>query len=557
MTMSGTVSWASVAASDPATAPADLARIAREWVELRPYVAMNPSADPELVAWLARLDDSVVNAALVARQRVQDAGARSPVTDVGAERRGDGRGDARSAMPDAPLSPPSPGRRAMQAARPRRILLWVAAGVAVVIVAVTVLVLNGRAGLPQLSDRADLVPYPSAPSVTWAMDVAGAVGTPGELVTGPGPYFAVLSAGSTWLVRVGDSLVALESTSGDVLWFVDMPDQAGCAIARGPALMCVRSPGDETGLLVAVDLGDGSLTPLAGLPAWARLDAVVDDKVVITSQDGIQAMDATGSLVWQVGVDELPASAEGAEHVRGLARDGHRQGVVSWYFDDPTFPGGSVIVELASGTVVGGSETFRDGHPTLVDGDAIGFSLRNGSVRLVNVDGDVSSPGAGGIYQLDTDLRGWYVQPGAPALVPVETNDELVMFETGMPDDGWISGGALPEPPVWVGKDVVVTVPVQLAEPSTLTGRAREDGAPLWEYELAWVTEPTGRVPQVLTDGVRLVARDGDDGLTALDATTGEAEWQVRTPADRFELDAVAGTLVLLTWDGSVIAYGT
>ena len=54
-------------ASDPATDATVLARIVSEAPELRPYVAMNPSAYPALLEWLASLNDPVVTAALQAR----------------------------------------------------------------------------------------------------------------------------------------------------------------------------------------------------------------------------------------------------------------------------------------------------------------------------------------------------------------------------------------------------------------------------------------------------------------------------------------------------------
>ena len=56
-------------AANPGTDPAMLSRIATEAPELRPYVALNPSAYPALLGWLASLNDPVVTAALQARGR--------------------------------------------------------------------------------------------------------------------------------------------------------------------------------------------------------------------------------------------------------------------------------------------------------------------------------------------------------------------------------------------------------------------------------------------------------------------------------------------------------
>jgi len=55
---------------DPRTAPEVLAGIAQARPELRVFVAMNPSAYPGLVQWLARLGDPAVDAALAARAPV-------------------------------------------------------------------------------------------------------------------------------------------------------------------------------------------------------------------------------------------------------------------------------------------------------------------------------------------------------------------------------------------------------------------------------------------------------------------------------------------------------
>src|ERR1035437_2776041 len=57
-------------ALDPLTTPETLAGIAQARPELRVFVAMNPSAYPGLVQWLARLGDPAVDAALAARAPV-------------------------------------------------------------------------------------------------------------------------------------------------------------------------------------------------------------------------------------------------------------------------------------------------------------------------------------------------------------------------------------------------------------------------------------------------------------------------------------------------------
>jgi hypothetical protein len=55
-------------AADPATDLAVLAAIVEQAPELRPLVAANPSAYPDLLAWLAQLHDPAVDAALASRR---------------------------------------------------------------------------------------------------------------------------------------------------------------------------------------------------------------------------------------------------------------------------------------------------------------------------------------------------------------------------------------------------------------------------------------------------------------------------------------------------------
>jgi len=54
-------------AADPATPATVLAEIARDRPELRPYLAANPAAYPQLLEWLAVLGDPAVDAVLRTR----------------------------------------------------------------------------------------------------------------------------------------------------------------------------------------------------------------------------------------------------------------------------------------------------------------------------------------------------------------------------------------------------------------------------------------------------------------------------------------------------------
>lgn len=70
-------------ASDPTTPGAELQRLAGEYANLRPLIAMNPATYPALVKWLADLNDPAVNLALEQRRAAQQARSE---TGVGPQR---------------------------------------------------------------------------------------------------------------------------------------------------------------------------------------------------------------------------------------------------------------------------------------------------------------------------------------------------------------------------------------------------------------------------------------------------------------------------------------
>src|SRR5690625_2400795 len=65
--MSSPEDYTEAQASDPATEPAVLGEIATHRPDLRPAIAGNPTAYPDLLDWLANLNDPAVNEALAAR----------------------------------------------------------------------------------------------------------------------------------------------------------------------------------------------------------------------------------------------------------------------------------------------------------------------------------------------------------------------------------------------------------------------------------------------------------------------------------------------------------
>jgi len=81
--MSSPEDYTQAQASDPATAPAVLGEIATHRPDLRPAIAANPTAYPDLLEWLANLNDPAVNDALAARaQATGPVPSPEPATQV-------------------------------------------------------------------------------------------------------------------------------------------------------------------------------------------------------------------------------------------------------------------------------------------------------------------------------------------------------------------------------------------------------------------------------------------------------------------------------------------
>lgn len=73
----------SLQASDPATTAETLARIAYERPDLRPAVAANPAAYPELLTWLGQFNDPAVSAAIAARGGAAPTAGWAPAQQPG------------------------------------------------------------------------------------------------------------------------------------------------------------------------------------------------------------------------------------------------------------------------------------------------------------------------------------------------------------------------------------------------------------------------------------------------------------------------------------------
>ncbi|OZC49062.1 hypothetical protein CH289_17935 [Rhodococcus sp. RS1C4] len=123
-------SAAPTAAADPRTPAATLFEIATKSPELRPAVAANPSAYDDLIAWLGKLGDPAVDAALARRalgqfglpaESAHNASSQSAVNDSGVQA---DSSEARAADPNTPaatlfeIATTSPELRSAVAANP-------------------------------------------------------------------------------------------------------------------------------------------------------------------------------------------------------------------------------------------------------------------------------------------------------------------------------------------------------------------------------------------------------------------------------------------------------
>src|SRR5690625_283402 len=83
--MSSPEDYTEAQASDPGTQPAILGEIATHRPDLRPAIAGNPTAYPDLLDWLANLNDPAVNAALAARAQGTTGPVPVPAAQSAAE----------------------------------------------------------------------------------------------------------------------------------------------------------------------------------------------------------------------------------------------------------------------------------------------------------------------------------------------------------------------------------------------------------------------------------------------------------------------------------------
>lgn len=147
------------AASDPATSPERLQQLAGSEPSLRPLIAMNPSAYPALLDWLAELGDPAVNLALQQRRATEEARFDAPQRVSVMNRSAETRVRNAESAPEqdsenlltAPSGSATEDRRQF---RPGLIAIWV------IVVAVTIgLLIAGfhglRGGAPTSADKGD------------------------------------------------------------------------------------------------------------------------------------------------------------------------------------------------------------------------------------------------------------------------------------------------------------------------------------------------------------------------------------------------------------------
>ncbi|WP_028650328.1 PQQ-binding-like beta-propeller repeat protein [Nocardioides halotolerans] len=353
------------------------------------------------------------------------------------------------------------------------------------------------------------------------------------------------------------SVTAVDLTNGDVAWQVTL----GGAVRTSPAYDGEHLlTGDLSGTLTALE-------PDSGDTAWsASLDSglvqgplVADGRVLVEDSDGVvHGFSRDGDIDWQTrsrGVGEMPmAAGNGVLVALDLGErltafdleDGHRL----WRREVPktrsapavigdevvlgTRDGEVVVLDLATGRIndrwplplaTAGAEWFDDVSPAVVDGCLV----------LTAYGGQETTDTVLFAYPLDDEER--------------PTGLELFATARTLP-------GAVTEPPVAVGDDVIAPVPDGLVEvaadgtttllqdsPDTIqTGAVVSDGIVvarrknqvqarrLADGELLWSARggdtAFGAVPAVGGDTVAFGV-DGE-GLAAVDLHTGRTLW--RTP---------------------------
>lgn len=299
-----------------------LAQIAAERPDLRPYLAVNPAAYPELLDWLAQLGDPAVDAALAYRAaQAQPAvvGNAMPTSVPPGVR----AWETAATTPELATAPKVSGQITKPAVGTGVVRAGGSVGLALggVSLALVVALVVGFFLWPRESGPApSLRPYPTKPGKAWTFDPLDLAWS-GQARNGRSQRLNVSSnvfeAGPVWVVGSGYSdeyrLAGLDPQTGAVRWQTELEGWPWC---RGPGaggtVVCLVEPGPRVGDAVAQDLvvldaESGAILSRAAPGLIAESFEVIDQDVVVAGceQDGtrrIARYASDGTTRWTVDV---------------------------------------------------------------------------------------------------------------------------------------------------------------------------------------------------------------------------------------------------------------
>lgn len=315
----------------------------------------------------------------------------------------------------------------------------------------------------------------ATPQTAWRVESAGVVG------------FAIAES-RLFLVRT-DSCVALDATSGESVWSVDLPS------TTMPATATVESPpgpvyADETVFVAAgselraLRADDGSERWTVSLPPGPVLDlAVADGQAYVTT--GETGSGDSGHLT-------AVATADGSERWR-MAADQVRQ------------PAGTLASAVAvEDTTVGGISARSDGSYTVnfaldkTDGTERWVSTgRNHGGALTVANDRVYTGGFQGYVGPQDAASGeriWEVNIGPPVNT-IALDDERVYVSSTPVSGAQVSAFSLSGEEQWTadgGGTLAVADAVYLAQPSATTAFNRTDGTVRWTLPRPSEVNPVG-----------------------------------------------------------------
>lgn len=499
------------AVQDPTTGQGELAAIAGEYPDLRPHVAVHPSAYPDLLTWLGQLGDPAVDSALAWR--------------------------AQQAVPQQP-APPQPGPAAWAApgtapARPKRRTGWlVGGGVAVVAVGVTAALIVANLLGASAPDNA-LRAYPSQPTEGWSIDpdqVWDAAGGPWvedvlwTSFSGWGDDGLAVVYGDIASGQSASYAAGVDLRSGELTWTKELRGVGSCSSFGSGLMRCSDSSG--SGRETVFDIATGE--ELARVP----------DVVTAARGDVLSAYyrqgGSTMTVTLQRGADEV--WSEEVELSAGQRRLGDtgpsfygrvEEDVVTiefyGYLDDGSSRGATSVLSRGDGSLLGS-----------FDGEIIGRAQESWVVRDYRQDQTVLS-----LVALDGSAE-TALGPETSS-VSASSGSDLVLYAT---DGGELVAVSESDPrtTVWTergdsrneyapyveyrdGSVVVLADYDYDTDVSRLQVHRMSDGSELWTSSGSVVASDDQRL--VVIDDRRLSAYLTTDGSQVWSMTSGEDVRQV------------------------------